>query len=64
MSRATPDQIVAHIDLLRAVDRLLADAEVVREKRDTLERLLSSPGASAAQTVPTAAGREGVRSAS
>jgi hypothetical protein len=41
MSRATPDQIVAHVDLLRSVDRLLAQADVVRRKRDDLDRLLS-----------------------
>ena len=42
MSRATPDQIVAHVDLLRAVDRLLTAAEVVRHKREALDRLLSA----------------------
>jgi hypothetical protein len=42
MSSANPDQIVAHVDLLRAVDRLLTDAEVVRQKREVLDRLLSS----------------------
>jgi hypothetical protein len=41
MSRATPDQIIAHVDLLRAVDRLLTQADVVRNKREALERLLS-----------------------
>jgi hypothetical protein len=30
------DQIIAHVDLLRAVDRLLQQAEEVREKRDAL----------------------------
>jgi hypothetical protein len=40
MSRTTPDQIVAHADLLRAVDRLLAQAEAVRAKREALDRLL------------------------
>jgi hypothetical protein len=39
MSRATPDQIIAHADLLHAVDRLLAQAQIVREKRDILEQL-------------------------
>ena len=43
MSRATPDQIIAHVDLLRAVDRLLEQAEAVREKRETLEQLLTDP---------------------
>ncbi len=41
MSRNTPDQIIAHVDLLRAVDRLLEQAQVVRRKRETLERLLT-----------------------
>jgi hypothetical protein len=40
MSRTPTDQIIAHVDLLRAVDRLLAQAQIVREKRATLERLL------------------------
>jgi len=43
MSSATPDQIIAHVDLLRAVDRLLEQAEAVREKRETLEQLLTGP---------------------
>ena len=42
MSRNTPDQIIAHVDLLRAVDRLLEQAQVVRQKRETLERLLTN----------------------
>lgn len=41
MSRNTPDQIIAHVDLLRAVDLLLEQAQVVRQKRETLERLLT-----------------------
>lgn len=41
MSRNTPDQIIAHVALLRAVDGLLAQAETVRQKRDRLNRLLS-----------------------
>lgn len=41
MSRDTPDQIIAHVDLLRAVDRMLAQAEVVRTKREVLAQLLS-----------------------
>lgn len=36
---ATPEQIVAHVGLLRAVDRLLLDAEEVRRLRKELERL-------------------------
>jgi hypothetical protein len=43
MSRATPDRIIAHVDLLRAVDRLLVQAQTVREKREALDRLLPSP---------------------
>jgi hypothetical protein len=41
MSRTTPDQIIAHADLIRAVDRLLSEAEAVRRKRHALDRLLS-----------------------
>jgi len=41
MSRATPDHIIAHVDLLRAIDRLLSEAETVRQKRYALNRLLS-----------------------
>jgi hypothetical protein len=41
MSRNTPDQIIAHVDLLRAVDRLLELAQVVRQKRETLDQLLT-----------------------
>lgn len=37
--RTTPDQIVAHVDLLRAIDRLLEQAQAVREKRQRLTRL-------------------------
>jgi hypothetical protein len=60
MSRATPDQIIAHVDLLRAVDRLLTQAEVVRQKRDALERLL--PSDQAAGHASTAVGKaEGQR---
>jgi hypothetical protein len=40
---ATPDQIIAHIGLLRAVDRLLRDADEVRAKKESLERLISAP---------------------
>jgi hypothetical protein len=41
MSRATPDPLIAHADLLHAVDKLLSAAETVREKRDVLDRLFS-----------------------
>jgi hypothetical protein len=44
MSRPTPDQIIAHIDLLRAVDRLLTEADTVRAKRETLLRLAKQDG--------------------
>jgi hypothetical protein len=43
MSRAKADQIIAHVDLLRAVDRLLAQAQIVREKHEALDRLPSDP---------------------
>jgi hypothetical protein len=42
MTRTTPEQIIAHVDLLHAVDRLLTQAEIVREKREALDRLLSN----------------------
>ena len=42
MSRATPDQILAHVQLLRSVDELLAQAEAVRESRNALDRALST----------------------
>ena len=32
--------IIAHADLLRSVDRLLSVADVLRQKRETLDRLL------------------------
>jgi hypothetical protein len=38
---ATPDQISAHVSLLRAVDRILIDSEELRQKRENLERLMS-----------------------
>ena len=41
MHHASPDQIIAHVDLLRAVDRLLKEAEEVRAKRDALTQLLA-----------------------
>lgn len=43
MSRSNPDRIVAHVDLLRAVHRLLAQALSVGEKQDALEPLLGVP---------------------
>jgi hypothetical protein len=44
MSRVNTDQIIAHVELLRAVDRLLSQADIVREKRRDLDKLLSAPG--------------------
>jgi hypothetical protein len=58
MSNATPDQIIAHVDLLRAVDGLLTQAEIVRQKRETLDRLLSD---TADNRCPAAATTEGRR---
>jgi DNA-binding phage protein len=37
---ANPDHIIAHVALLRALDRLLSDAEDVRVKREALEKAL------------------------
>jgi hypothetical protein len=42
MSRANTDQIIAHVDLLRSLDRLLREAEAVRRKRAALDKLLAS----------------------
>lgn len=41
MSRDNTDQIIAHVDFLRSIDRLLKEAESVRAKRQTLEQLLA-----------------------
>jgi hypothetical protein len=35
------DYIHAHLNLLRAIDRLLAEAEAVRDRRAALDRLLA-----------------------
>jgi len=37
---ATPEQIIAHVGLLRAVDRLLRDADEVRQRREALAKLI------------------------
>ena len=39
--QADTTRVIAHADLLRSVDRLLTQAETVREKRKLLGRLLS-----------------------
>jgi hypothetical protein len=65
MSRSTPEQIIAHVALLRAVDRLLEQAQVVRQRRETLERLLtpapSVEGASITDPKQASAGRRSTR---
>ena len=38
-NRARPDRIIAHAELLRAVDRLLEHAAELRARRDALDRL-------------------------
>lgn len=43
MTQASTDQIIAHTALLRAVDRLLAQAEEVRRKREAFVRMASRP---------------------
>jgi hypothetical protein len=40
MRRATPEQIIAHVDLMRALDQLLSLARIVTEKREWYERVL------------------------
>jgi hypothetical protein len=57
LSRASTDPITAHVELLRAVDRLLAEAQAVRDKRAALDRLLSDRAGAPAP----AAERQGVR---
>jgi hypothetical protein len=42
MNHATPDQIIAYVEFVRAVERLLADAEAVKESRRALG--LITPG--------------------
>lgn len=42
MVRSHPGQIIAHVKLLREVDRLL-QADTVREKRDAPDRMLAAP---------------------
>ena len=36
------DRMQAHVDLLRAVDRLLIEAEIVRARRAVLDRSLAA----------------------
>jgi predicted membrane GTPase involved in stress response len=57
MSHTTPDHIIAHVDLLRAVDKLLKQADAVRDKREALERLLSSGQGDDRRQAGTAEGR-------
>jgi hypothetical protein len=40
MSRVNTNQIIACVDLLRSIDRLLMEAEAVRTKRAALDKLL------------------------
>jgi hypothetical protein len=40
-TRSSPETILAHVDLLRAVDELLTQADSVRAKRNALNRLFS-----------------------
>ena len=44
-TRPSPDMILAHVRVLRLVDRLIGDAAELREARDELQTLLErSPG--------------------
>jgi len=49
MSKTTPDQVIAHVELLRAVDRLLTDADTVREKREAIHRLFQAEQATSGE---------------
>jgi hypothetical protein len=42
MNRVSPELVFAELDLLRSVDRLIRDVDVVREKRDTFDRVLAN----------------------
>ena len=53
------DQIIAHIELLRSVDRLLTAADTLREKRVALDQLLRDNQPS--PTSPVCSRGEGVR---
>lgn len=44
-TRPNPETILAHVQLIRAVDQLLEQAAVVQERRKALEQLLT-PGPS------------------
>ena len=46
---ATPDQVILHLDLLRAVERLLREAETVRQTRNALMRTLPPTDSDAPQ---------------
>jgi len=61
VSQSTPEHVIAIVALHRAVDRLLADAEEVRQKREDLNRLLRDiPLPEDRRPEPTAP-RKGVR---
>lgn len=51
-THTSTDRIQAHLDLLRAVDRLLAEAEVVRDRRVALDRLFAQLLSSQAPPAP------------
>ena len=57
MPQATPDLVIAHVDLLLAVDRLLQQAQSVRAKREALGQLLSgqTDGCAGTREEPTGA---------
>ncbi len=55
-ARTSPDRIIAHVELLRAVDRLLVQADAVREKRALLEQLLPELAGTPARRAPKAVG--------
>jgi len=57
-TRSSPETILAHVELLRAVDGLLSQAEVVRSRRDALNRLLSPNSANERRASKPAAGAE------
>jgi hypothetical protein len=58
------DQIIAHVELLRAVELLLVQAEVVRQKRATLLDSFARSATRPLKTTPldSTPRRKGVRS--
>jgi hypothetical protein len=44
MNHASPDQLVAYVEFIRAVEQLLADAEAVKERHKALNSATAPSG--------------------